>query len=95
MGPRRSAQQRHRRTRTGTDPRAPPNGRVAQTGTGATADAAGAPARADARRRCQLTLDDAVKLALERNLDIAVQRLNPQTFDYLDREPAQRLQARR
>lgn len=28
-----------------------------------------------------LTLDDAVKLALERNLDIAVQRLNPQTFD--------------
>jgi outer membrane protein len=29
-----------------------------------------------------LALDDAVKLALERNLDIAVQRLNPQTFDY-------------
>jgi len=29
-----------------------------------------------------LSLDDAVKLALERNLDIAVQRLNPQTFDY-------------
>jgi outer membrane protein TolC len=28
-----------------------------------------------------LTLDEAVKLALDRNLDIAVQRLNPQTFD--------------
>ena len=30
----------------------------------------------------QLTLDDAIKLALDRNLDIAVQRLNPETFDY-------------
>ena len=29
-----------------------------------------------------LSLDDAVKLALDRNLDIAVQRLNPQTFDF-------------
>jgi outer membrane protein len=29
-----------------------------------------------------LTLDEAIKLALDRNLDIAVQRLNPQTFDY-------------
>ena len=29
----------------------------------------------------QLTLDDAVKFALERNLDIAVQRLNPQLQD--------------
>ena len=29
-----------------------------------------------------LTLDDAIKLALDRNLDIAVQRLNPETFDY-------------
>src|SRR5713226_5862364 len=28
-----------------------------------------------------LTLDDAVKLALERNLDIAVQRSNPEAFD--------------
>ena len=28
-----------------------------------------------------LTLDDAVSLALEKNLDIAVERLNPQTFD--------------
>ncbi|HEY8550466.1 MAG TPA: TolC family protein, partial [Vicinamibacterales bacterium] len=28
-----------------------------------------------------LTLDEAVALALERNLDIAVERLNPQTFD--------------
>ncbi len=54
---------------------------VAQTSTGSTAapQAAGA---ADARQTVQLTLDDAVKLALERNLDIAVQRLNPSTFDY-------------
>src|SRR5262245_17096572 len=29
-----------------------------------------------------LSLDDAIRLALDRNLDIAVQRLNPQTFDY-------------
>jgi outer membrane protein len=34
-----------------------------------------------ARPVVQLTLDDAVKLALERNLDIAVQRLNPQIND--------------
>jgi outer membrane protein TolC len=32
--------------------------------------------------RIELTLDDAVKRALDRNLDIAVERLNPQTFDY-------------
>jgi len=36
----------------------------------------------DQRPHVQLTLDDAVKLALDRNLDIAVQRLNPQTFDF-------------
>jgi outer membrane protein TolC len=29
-----------------------------------------------------LSLDDAIKLALDRNLDISVQRLNPQTFDF-------------
>ena len=29
-----------------------------------------------------LTLDDAIKLALDRNLDISVQRLNPQAFDF-------------
>lgn len=29
-----------------------------------------------------LTVDDAVKMALERNLDIAVERLNPRTFDF-------------
>ena len=34
------------------------------------------------RPTTQLTIDDAIKLALDRNLDIAVQRLNPQTFDY-------------
>ena len=32
--------------------------------------------------RVELTLDDAVKRALERNLDIAVERLNPQTYDF-------------
>ncbi len=37
---------------------------------------------ADARPVVQLTLDDAIKLALDRNLDIAVQRLNPQIFDF-------------
>src|SRR5215213_7609897 len=30
----------------------------------------------------RLSLEEAVKLALDRNLDIAVQRLNPQTFDF-------------
>jgi outer membrane protein TolC len=30
----------------------------------------------------RLSLDEAIKLALERNLDIAVQRLNPQAFDF-------------
>jgi outer membrane protein TolC len=39
---------------------------------------AGQPATADT---LALTLDEAVALALERNLDIAVERLNPQTFD--------------
>lgn len=32
--------------------------------------------------KLSLTVDDAIKLALDRNLDIAVQRLNPQTFDF-------------
>jgi outer membrane protein TolC len=32
--------------------------------------------------RVELTLDDAVQRALERNLDISVERLNPQTFDF-------------
>src|SRR5436305_7851754 len=30
----------------------------------------------------RLSLDDAIKLALDRNLDISVQRLNRQTFDF-------------
>jgi len=56
---------------------------AAQTGTGQTpgpgtqtASAAG-----DNRPIVRLTLDDAVKSALERNLDIAVQRLNPEIND--------------
>ena len=36
---------------------------------------------ADNRPRVAITLDDAVKYALERNLDIAVQRLNPEIND--------------
>jgi outer membrane protein TolC len=36
----------------------------------------------DDRPTLALTLDEAIKLALDRNLDIAVQRLNPQTFDF-------------
>ena len=36
----------------------------------------------DPRPVVAITLDEAIKLALDRNLDIAVQRLNPQTFDY-------------
>jgi outer membrane protein len=35
----------------------------------------------DARPQVRLSMDDAVKLALDRNLDIAVQRLNPQIND--------------
>jgi outer membrane protein len=35
-----------------------------------------------ARPVVRLTLEEAVNLALEHNLDIAVQRLNPQTFDF-------------
>jgi outer membrane protein TolC len=34
------------------------------------------------RATLRLTLDEAIKLALDRNLDISVQRLNPQTFDF-------------
>jgi outer membrane protein TolC len=39
------------------------------------------PAPGDTRSAIDLTLDDAVKLALDRNLDIAVQRLNPEISD--------------
>ncbi|PYR28853.1 MAG: hypothetical protein DMF98_01680, partial [Acidobacteria bacterium] len=39
------------------------------------------PATGESRPVVQLTLDDAVKFALDRNLDISVQRLNPQIND--------------
>jgi len=39
------------------------------------------PAAGDSRPVVRLTLDDAVKFALDRNLDISVQRLNPQIND--------------
>ena len=32
--------------------------------------------------RVELTLDNAVERALDRNLDLAVERLNPQTYDF-------------
>jgi outer membrane protein TolC len=44
--------------------------------------AAAPPSTPDARPTVALTVDDAIKLALDRNLDISVQRLNPETFDY-------------
>jgi len=40
------------------------------------------PAPGAQRPTVALSLDDVIKLVLERNLDIAVQRLNPQTFDF-------------
>jgi outer membrane protein TolC len=40
------------------------------------------PPPSTAGTRVELTLDAAVERALERNLDISVERLNPQTFDF-------------
>jgi outer membrane protein len=53
---------------------------VKQTGVSDTT--AQATAGANGRPVVKLSLDDAIKLALDRNLDISVQRLNPQTFDF-------------
>ena len=50
--------------------------------TGASAERSIGAGQGSDRPLVSLTLDDAVKLALDRNLDIAVQRLNPQTFDF-------------
>lgn len=44
--------------------------------------AASAPAPAGAGPVVPLTIDEAVKDALDRNLNIAVERLNPQTYDF-------------
>ncbi|HEX3702757.1 MAG TPA: hypothetical protein VHU82_05465, partial [Vicinamibacterales bacterium] len=49
----------------------PPAGQTQQT----------APAKGDSRPVVHLTLDDAVKAALDHNLDIAVQRSNPEIND--------------
>src|SRR5690349_1877746 len=57
----------------GGTPVAAPGGNRSQTG-----DQAGAPGGPST---VPMTLDEAIKLALDRNLDIAVQRLNPETFD--------------
>ena len=54
---------------------------VTQTAPGAVPGAQAAPAQGD-RPIVGLSLDDAIRLALDRNLDISVQRLNPQTFDF-------------
>ena len=61
--------------------------RLAAERAGVSAQAGGLPqavaaTAANERPVVHLALDDAIKLALDRNLDISVQRLNPQTFDY-------------
>ena len=52
-----------------------------QTSTPTTAQQGGQTTAATSGPKVSLTLDDAVKLTLERNLDIAVQRLNPEISD--------------
>jgi outer membrane protein TolC len=56
--------------------------RAGVTATGVSDTAAQATAGANGRPVVRMTMDDAIKLALDRNLDISVQRLNPQTFDF-------------
>ena len=59
-------------------------GRIAaqgQTSTPTTAQQGGQTTAPDAGPKVSLTIEDAVKLALDRNLDIAVQRLNPSIND--------------
>src|SRR5512138_381296 len=52
-----------------------------QTSTPTTAQQGGQTAAPTNTTKVPLTLDEAVRLALERNLDIAVQRLNPEISD--------------
>jgi len=52
-----------------------------QTSTPTTAQQGGQTTAPAAGPKVSLTIDDAVKLALDRNLDIAVQRLNPEISD--------------
>ncbi len=60
-----------------------PSGPVSRPRPAAATPATPTAATAQAERpTVQLTLDDAIKLALDRNLDMSVQRLNPQTFDF-------------
>jgi outer membrane protein TolC len=56
--------------------------RAGVTNAGVSNTTAQATAGGNGRPEVKLTLDDAIKLALDRNLDISVQRLNPQTFDF-------------
>src|SRR2546423_11631828 len=51
-------------------------------GSQTTAGSAAQPAAGAELPTVSLTLEEAIKLALDRNLDISVQRLNPQTFDF-------------
>ena len=46
-----------------------------------------------ARPRCPLTLEDAVRRAIDNNLEMAVERLNPQTFDFTLAGASRKLQA--
>src|SRR6267143_1267628 len=55
--------------------------RVASGQTGAPAPAQTPATQSDTRPIVHLTLDEAVKFALDHNLDIAVQRLNPEIND--------------
>jgi outer membrane protein TolC len=55
---------------------------VDSPGAGAQPATGTASSQGETRAIVALSLDDAVRLALERNLDIAVQRLNPQTYDF-------------
>src|SRR5215471_20333409 len=52
-----------------------------QTSTPTTAQQGGQTTAPAAGPKVQLTIEDAVKLALDRNLDISVQRLNPEISD--------------
>src|SRR5436190_23869989 len=59
-----------------------------QTATPTTAQQGGQTTAPQAGARVALTLEDAVKLTLDRNLDIAVQRLNPEISDLALLSPA-------
>ena len=67
-----------------------PGGRARREWRSATRQQPAQPAPGETTPTVRLTLDDAVKFALDRNLDIAVQRLNPQINDIADRRASGR-----